>query len=568
MRRFHLGLVLIVLIAITGIWSGCKSGAGQPDDALTREGKIPTFFKNIPADAPYVMTGTEAFPFDLLEGAFSKLAESMEQLFQRAEDDGEFNQEDSAARVVFAVMREFRGKLSRNGLESLGFSMRPHFALYGVGLLPVYRMELHDPAAFEGFLARIEAGSGADVLHKTLGEIAYREYALDDLIVPVAIIGNEVIVGATTRKGVDAFLPYMLGLKLPQKSLADHNRIKDVINAYNLSAFGAGYVDFEAITAALLGRLEPGSIMAEIWQALELKALDVTPGCDEEFSAIVADVPRVVFGYEKLTRAEMDTVFAFEVKSDFATRLGETRAPIPGLNSPLAAQAWIYGGLGVDVQKLAVFLSDLALRVRATPYQCKSMAMLNSAAVQMQMTPDQLPPFITQLRGVALMVKHFAVGEDFESPTQFDVVALVDSSEPADLFKILQMVLPFLHGVILEPNGIPTPLPEIAEYAYLVVPHVAMTSSVLAFSAGVGMQDDLAALLERGPGARTPLVMLSYDYAKISKSLLYNIESGDSETLELMSSLSELFGKIVMTIDAEPRGIFVRYHAELMPAAQ
>ena len=179
MRRFRPSW-LLVSFAFALLAVGCKTGSSnKSDESLTEDGRrVPGFFKEIPADTLYVYTGLEPFP-----------ADTAESLLEQANESGSFtpagmlkrvatNRPD-APPVLEAIAEELEGNVNPEGLEELGFKLDAHSALYGLGGIPVVRLELGDSEAVEAMLNRIETESDTDVEMKESDGQTYRLYRVD-----------------------------------------------------------------------------------------------------------------------------------------------------------------------------------------------------------------------------------------------------------------------------------------------------------------------------------------------------------------------------------------------------
>jgi hypothetical protein len=77
--------------------------------------------------------------------------------------------DEPAARVLRAAGAEIRGKLSLEGLQTLGFDLDARSVIYGLGLLPAMRVHMKDATALRATIDRIQAASGVQFPVANLG---------------------------------------------------------------------------------------------------------------------------------------------------------------------------------------------------------------------------------------------------------------------------------------------------------------------------------------------------------------------------------------------------------------
>lgn len=579
MIRGNLNRLILLLLLAVSFQFACKSSTVKPDEALTHRIDTPAFFHNIPADSPYVITGTEPVPLEIVKNTMAQLNTMLDttlKLYDEQISSAESSdklQNDVALRAFLAFFQELRGNISPEGLNSLGLSMQPSFAFYGIGPLPVYRMSLHDSSAFEAFLQRIESAARIEVEHHSLQSVPYRVYRYENTIFPVAIQGNEVIVGVTNARSADVYLPYMLGTKRPKHSLADNNQIKEIIKTYGLRPFIAGFVDLVGLSDMFLQHRVSGSVMDEIMQVLELDQNGFeqpSEACRQEIRAALADMPRLVMGYEGFSAKEVQAMFALEFKSSFASRLDQTRAPIPAMELHNSNEVMASLGLGIDLQKFVEFLSELSQQVQQAPYVCEDFEWINTSTAQLQELSSMIPPFVADLRGFSGVLKTMSLGSmGVLDPVSVDAVAILNSVNPSGLLQTLAMFAAFIDPQEIEDaEGTPVAIEGLEEIEFLVAPHIAKNSTAIGMSVGVGMQDEMAVVMEDKSIVASPLVIFSYNYSKFAELLGETGGYGDemAELFEAYTGFINFLGKSTVSLDAGPNALFMRYAIELKPS--
>ena len=574
MRRFRPSWLLVslsfVLLAV-----GCKTGSSnKSDESLTEDGRrVPGFFKEIPADTLYVYTGLEPFP-----------ADTAESLLEQANESGSFTPAGvlkkvasgmpDAPPVLEAIAAELEGKVNPEGLEELGFKLDAHSALYGLGGIPVVRLELGDPQAFEAMLNRIETESDTDVEMKESDGISYRLYRvdggtqafadqdgsiekkeLDDTVFPLVIRDDAVYLSMMEESSSDVVLPYLLGQNTPDESLADVDAVREVAEAYGYEKFGVGYVDLERALGIVSGVADPSPLQQQIFDAEEIEPEEFSDVCNKEISELIATMPRVVFGIQEFSTSTVQFHGGLEIDSEYTDQMADAVEPIPAKGSGLFQHAALSLGFGVDVKKMLGVFRARAKAIAEDPYQCEEFDEFNEQAKRFQDRP--LPPAVEQLRGATLILEGLGFRQGAFMPNNVEAITIVRTENPQALLGRLQAVVPGLMQADVKDDGVPVALPQLDQmFNFLNAPHIAMKEDAVAFSTGVGMQDEMGALLENAaPEASMAALAFSYNLDKIESSL-------PSRAKDLLTELlgdayaASMTGSSSVEVQMTGRGVF------------
>lgn len=518
MRRSRILSSLAICLCVVFTAVGCKTGSSQKDDeSLTEEKRpVPGFFSEIPAETYYVYTGLQPFPEEVVRDTLEESGEAApygEMLDNVTSGAGE------TPDVIEAVVEELDGNMSAEGLQELGFTLQANFAFYGLGPIPVFRLQLGDVKAFRRMLDRVEKRSDTTVDRREHDGHAYRVYRNDDLAVPLVIRDGEVIVSSLDHELLETVVPYLVGAKKPGRSLAETGTLRDMTRQYGYERHGLGYVDLAGAVRSFAGIREPDPVTAAVLDWNDASSDQYSEVCREEFDELVASAPRAVFGFQEFSRQSVQVHGGLELDSELANQLAGTVTPLPGLRTDAFDEAAISLGFGLNVAKLNQVLNKHASEVVDEPYECQSLDSLNSWAQRFEQRP--VPTFVSQLKGATLMLE----GLEFDSgqyvPNDIEAIGLIRSSNPQGLLGQLQMFVPGLAQADVSADGVPVALQQLGQQVrFLNSPHVAMTNELIAMSTGVGMQDEMAVLLEETQSnAATAAVALGWNLEKIRASL-------------------------------------------------
>lgn len=183
----------------------------------------------VPADTPYVVANLKVMDDDtrkaLLAQADAQLPSQLTQLDAMA--DRMAAKDPDGARLLRALRTEFNGKTVETFAQAAGLNLKGYSAFYGLGMSPVLRFQLTDPAAFEGFIGRLETAYGKKLDVASVDKHSYRRFAF-------AASGTQLILALVDKQAVAALLPadasaallrQALGLDRPKENLQDDGRL-------------------------------------------------------------------------------------------------------------------------------------------------------------------------------------------------------------------------------------------------------------------------------------------------------------------------------------------------------
>lgn len=518
-----------MLICVCVALAGCSGKNKRADsDLVSDKDPVRGFLATIPADTPYAYVAVEPMPIGPMLAWIQGWASSIEAMLPNIDDMLADEYIDPRTKLVYAVVSEMSGNYSVEGFKKLGLSTSPRFAVHGIGFLPAFRMDLDDPDAFRALVQRVEKRSGFASQREVLGTTDFWTYKFDggDLIV-MSIINRQLVWGVTPQVSAELYTTYLLGAKLPEKSMANDNRISPVAEKHGFKKFGAGFIDFARVAQIVL---EPGTGLNDQIQLLIGDMRDPTPPeCLAETKRLVEQVPRMVFGYEEWTGTRARIGVGIELTTGIAGRLAETTTHAPLVNSELAGQAPFVAAFGFDVSKLLDVVNAELFAVQQRPYECAWYRDINGFANEFTAKSAFVPAMITNLRGGALVVQNVRTaptpppsmnpqgppngGLGMGPSLKIEGIALVNSTAPAALLAWLRTLAPEFQNVTPDPGGIPLALPPSEMLAILDDPHIVLTSSALAVTSGLGIADEAARIVSAVP-TQPSFLTVAYDLKK------------------------------------------------------
>ena len=466
----------------------------------------------VPADTPYVVANLDVLDDGtrqaLLAQANAQLPSQLAQMDAAADRLAE--KDPDAARLLRALRAEFNGKTVEGFAQSAGLDLKGYSAFYGLGLAPVMRFQLSDPAAFEAFIGRLETAYGKKLEVATEGKQSYRKYVS-------AESGTELILATVDKQAVAALLPAnppqallreALGLDRPQKNMQDDGHLADVAKARGYKDWLVGELDLTRALPLALGGKDP---LAEAVRKAHAQAesaktgepvanqLLVPPACGSEAARIAARVPSISFGYTGLDAKHQDGRVDISLADDISKAFAGLKVELPGLGDTGTAPFDL--SLALPVSALRTFWLAQAEAVSAKPFTCPALTDLNEGLAKLgpAMQKAAIPPF-GDLLGVRLALDSLTANPNSSLPT-FSGRLVLATSNPSGLLAMGQMMVPALAQLKPTSDGKPVALPAQMTGMLGQAGWVAMGEKALALGVGAGEEAKLADTLKEPGGS-------------------------------------------------------------------
>jgi hypothetical protein len=466
----------------------------------------------VPADTPYVVANLDVLSDStrtaLLAQADAQLPSQLAQMDSVA--DRLAAKDPDGARLLRALRAEFNGKTVEGFAKSAGLDLKGYTAFYGLGLAPVVRFQLSDPAAFEAFIGRLETAYGKKFVVATEGKQSYRKYVS-------AEAGVEMILATVDKQAVAALLPAnpsqallreALGLDRPQKSMQDAGRLVDLAKARGYKKWLVGELDLtRALPLALGGKdalvesVRKAHAQAESAKTGEPVAnqLQTSPACSAEAARVAARVPSISFGYTELDAKHQDGRVDIALADDISKAFAGLKVDLPGLGN--AGTAPFDLSLALPVASLRTFWLAQASAVAAKPFTCPALTDLNEGFAKLDpvLQKAAIPPF-GDLLGVRIALDTLTPNANSSLPT-FSGRLVLATSNPTGLLAMGQMMVPALAQMKPSSDGKPVALPQQMTGMLGQPAWVAMGDKALALGVGTGEDAKLASTLKEPGGS-------------------------------------------------------------------
>ena len=560
----HFFRTVLGVSAIIVVLASCRADVAHESDEL---------LQYIPAETPYVMAFTEPLPDELMDKFEPVIDKTLsgyqrilrykvsEHLVELADQEG--GAEEAKQLQEFAD--EFISLMSVQGLRDAGIDRDSAFAIYGDGLLPVFRVELSDRDKFDAVVSRLESKSPQKFQVGTVGGESYRYHDIEEARFVVATPGDSAVITIVPTTYSDERLAQALGIKKPQNNVA--KGLGEIRKGYDFTDNFVGYVDVEKLAASFLG--DPGGLNKELLLVVEHDPEELTAECRAEFAELASVAPRVVVGYTDVNKSFLETQMVVELRDDIAAGLATLPTAVPGLGADPGGLLTF--GFSLDPMAARSFFEARLDAMEADPFECAELGELQASVAQgRQALAQPLPPVVYNFSG---MLAHISDVQGMDLGTQkppesVDASFLFAFENAQDLVNMASMMVPQVAEMNLLPDGKARALdlPQLAEIADKAF--VALSKAGLSVAVGEGSAENSEAMLVADAETPPPFVSFSMDskryYEFIGDALMQEHESkdGESEPLavrtamrDVMISSGDLYERVSINVHLTKRGV-------------
>jgi hypothetical protein len=446
-------------------------------------------------------------------------------------------------------------------------------AVYGVGFVPVVRIELGDPAALRAEIARVEQRADARLPVARSGNLEYWQVGGEALAVAIAIQDKHLVVTLLPPKAPDTLKQALLGVTRPAQSLDRAGTLEALAKKNGFSPYGGGFIDFVRLVERLSRPL--AGTDAEFAAALGLPAHATDEVCRREFAAIARRFPRLTIGAEELTGQRIRVRSELELEPALAAEFAAAIGPAPGSGD--ANPGTLDLSLALPVLKLKDFWLAQIAAIAADRYRCADLQTLNEMATTSAAKVDvTVPPPFSDLRGVRLSVDRFEPGAGAGTTPSVSSRLLVASDNPMAALAMAQMALPALQKMKLVADGKPVEVPAEALPPGAPRVSVAMSDQAIALATGDGEAEKLGAYLSAPPAPAAVFVRMHFtgriygwlasSFDAMRAALPPDKGAGIGQQKELMAMYERWIRSVDFTMTAAPTGVVMEQSFEMNPA--
>ena len=515
-----------------------------------------------PADTPYLFANFKPAP-DAVREAWMKRSATLMQYSSASYKhiaDTLRDRNPDLARVLDEMAVEMANmKSPAEVVKTTGFSQAAHFAIYGIGIAPVARMELADPAAFRALIARMEKSVGHPFPTAKLDNQDYWVIggANDKLHLLLAVEESQVVATLAPANADPALLKQLLGLSKPDSSAA--GTLAGIDSDHGYSDYGSGYLDLPKLLARISDPKD--AVTLAFTSGLGAPAPSSDPSCPAEFASIGAQAPLASFGYQQFEANRIRGSLDVSLSTPLRGLLTALKQPVPGMTAT-SDSSLLDVVIALPVQKLQAFWQARAQAVVAQPYKCPSLAWLNQSfqAMANALRQQQLPPQATSIQGVRFALDQLVLGTNPAAQTQIAGRFQLASADTVSLLGEMQKNLPQLALVDVKTDGKPVAValpPQLQPLAGgNAQAWLAADTHSLALAFGNGEEGKLGDMLKADAGDGSRLMRVHFDgklyatFADFSDSLAARMPPQLQTQLQQQSQMMRTYAQWLRNADA------------------
>jgi len=458
----------------------------------------------VPADTPYVAASLDKLDDDAYEAMLNQvnneLPSQVAQMKAMAQDMEAKGNVDGS-HLMKAVAAEFDGKTAEAALKNLGLDIKTGSAVYGLGLSPVARVSLADPAAWEAFVGRLETAYGKKLETADAGGQAYRHVAISDtgIQLVIATVGKQAVVSLLPADAAQPMIRQALGADRPEKSLQEDGRLADLAKDKGYKDYAVGQVDLTRLLPLIAAGKDP--LFAAFIKQQSAKTGEPIPplpaSCQTEASRIAARVPSISFGYTKLDLHHQSQRVDVALADDVTKAFSGLKVELPGLGQDATAPFDV--SLALPVEQIRTFVTAQSEAVAAKPFECPAFANMNESFNKLGSTMQQaaIPPF-GDIRGVRIVIDSFKPAASAAQMPQITGRVVLATRNAPGLLAMGQAVLG--GDFKLAGDGKPAPLPANIVGMIGMPGWAAMNGQAIAIGVGLGEDSKLDEVLMASTG--------------------------------------------------------------------
>jgi hypothetical protein len=504
LRLLAIGTLSLLMVAACGKSEDAVEVAIEKTDS--------TLFDYVPADTPYLAGNLQPIPDEVIEVFLQRFEPVLASVQDELAKARQTLEDEDGSRLISAILQEFDGNLSRQGMESLGFDLRAHKVVYGMGVFPVIRIGLSDADALRATIQRVLANAEIDAPELEHQGVSYwRLSDVDTADAPVglyvSIFADHLAMSIFPPLAETELLPAFLGLEMPGDSNAA-TRLAELNAKHSYTPYGSGILDFDQLVEEFIS---PDTIMAQVMATTgDFDPAEITAECKTEIRGIVSNSPRMTMGVRELTTSAIAMQYRVETETTLAQQLAGLVADIP-IADPLSDRL-LELSFGMRFGAVRDFLREKVVAIMESPYQCEHLQSINQSATEAFTQLNQpMPPLVNNFRGLRLSLSEIL--ETNSMPVNGRGLIAVHVEQPEMFVGMAQMFLPDLSELTLAPGDPPVQLPASMLPIPDVVAFAALSTEAIGLSIGDGEEAGLPAYLEEEAGPEGTFMSIGYDMA-------------------------------------------------------
>ncbi|MEO8552794.1 MAG: hypothetical protein ABI678_22605 [Kofleriaceae bacterium] len=487
------------LIVVAAVAACSHSGSSTTPPRGSWAG--PELLANVPAETPYLFAVMEP-PAEAIHAKMMGNSDLMVLPALAKAEQVPLDQRLALSpprRAMLGILDAMRGTDPRKWWENLGLKSNGRTLIYGLGIWPVIRVEVGDPAKLRAIITdAIKTLAMPEIEQKQLGATPYWVASKYGMTAILSVTDHDVAAALVPTTAIAKAVPLVLGTEHVGKSMRDAGDIAALSTRYHLTSTMLAYIDTHRIVDAL-----------ERKDDFATTSVFAVPACHADFERMADALPRILMGYRSLDAHGFLSSVVFETSPAVAKQLASLHGAMPALPDPahtlmgFSIAADIDAGVGV----LRGWLQSLADQ----PFQCPQLAITRQfVAEALEATKTLIPKEMHGLHGAELVIEDAS-----ESPPGGAGYLLIAGDQIAvALGQALQKVS---LGISVAPDGQPVSLPiGMLGMPGLKSAHLALHTSRAALAIGPQSQTEVQTAIAAPNAPHSPLFGFTWDIARFT----------------------------------------------------
>ena len=595
------------------LWSPyiSKQDASTPTKNVAAVKKpLPEVLSYVPADTIAFFGGLEPFPInDALKFSNAAQLEMQRKQWSDIIASPKFEEIPPGARMIMGLLMNYSDLLmDRDHLaEKMGIPQKVESAFYTVGVIPVLRVKLADPAAFTAFIEAAERTGKVIGNKDNVSGVDFLSYSFDKQgaakHIPIKLLiaqnRNYAVFSFDAPFERERLLGLILGAQKPEKALNGDSRLQTIQEKYSLLPTALGYINHHEVIDGLTqaGANEFGRMLDAMINAMPPSpnpdctgkqpcakeervvmpkaaaekpdpfATIRTEACHNELMAIADEWPQTVFGYTKLNidakGSQADALMVIESKnSSLMTDLNTLRGHIPSFFRQDGGSMAFGVAMGLNIDAVLPFVTKMLSEISQAEYHCEPLKDMQQRL--MRTSPEGFLRGVTTVlsgvRGISLALLNVNLDPSAALSPQkvkdLDGIITVSTENPHALLLAARNIPNSpLAGLNIPDDGSAVPLPPIPMLPTNVTLQAAVKGKHIVIYYGHESEAAANGLVKEGVNPNG-ILGVAMDYGKYFNMLIPTSNPTMSQSQQdQLDALRNLNMKLSMTLDFTKNGI-------------
>ena len=567
--KTKLSLAVSVALLSAGMLTGCSDDKELTAAATQQEApknNVAPMLQYIPADSPYFMATRESMPeqeaFDFYrrmqpQGSLESNLDELRRTLPEIDDDVQH----SLVTLLIAMGEELDSVETLDDAHALGLKMGPQAALYGLGILPVLRFELHDEDAFRETLQRILAKADLNPSTATTNGTDYWVLTPEGPVNAIlAIIDQQLLLSLVPQDASDELLAQVLGSTPPDSSIGDTSALAELEQRHGFTPYGAGQINASRLLSELSTPTHPGT--QALMDAVEAEQLDLS-ACQADIDRLTSRFPGLVMGMREYSLDGLEMNLILETDEGIVSDLRALTTQVPGLGS---TEGMASLGMGLNLPVLLQTVQKYAREVRQNPFSCDELQDLNNAWTEINEAMNNPATMMigSALSGLRARIDSLTMTDG--EPTGTGILTIA-SQNPLGLLSTVSAFAPELGALGLEPGGETKKIKSMLLPPDMPTLYAAMSDTAIVLGAGLSDSDALQDELQ-APASERDLLFHGHMTGEFYHSLADVMEQVPSDEvsasdIELFRQYAEIYENMEYGVRVDDAGVEMNFSLDL-----